>query len=333
MKHLRTSILLICVFSSYVLHAEASISYSVTPRVIDEEVTARDIIQKQIRITNTADQPVTVYPTVNNISLDEGGTIQEFLPAVESDRSTSLSTWIEIKRGGMDIPVGESRTIDLTIRINPEPKPGTYHAFIGFGNGQNSTEAETQVQKGTAPGVIVTITVIEKKSVFLKLSRFVIDKFVTGVNDSQAVYRIHNPGDETLIPVGEVIIYDSKGVEVASVDLNADKMTVAPGEEKEFLFTIPSDGLFGKYKAYLDVEYGIENKASVQDTTFFYAFPMKIMLPIIAVILAIVVLTSLYLHKRYYDVEDDGSELVHVHVRESRSEAKEHDIDLTKTHA
>lgn len=321
------AIVAVCVYASSV--AQAAPSYSVTPLVIDEEVTARDIIEKTITLTNTGEQPVTVYPSVNNIAIDEGGGITEFIPAVMSDRTQSLAAWVEISRAGVDMQPGDTKTLTLTLRIHPEPLDGTYHAFIGFGYGRNRDEAEAQVKRGDAPGTVVTVTVADKKTVFLKLSQFVVDRFITGINDRAAEFRIKNPGDEALTPQGEIIIYDSRGTEVTAVPLNAEGVAIAPGEEHTFTAPVSAQGLFGKYKAYLDVEYGTTQRASVQDTAFFYALPFKLILPIFAFVIILVIGVSMYVHKKYYDVDDDGSERIHLHVRETLSESKEHDINLT----
>src|SRR3989339_1511546 len=115
--------------------AYASLNYTVSPRVIDEKLEGRDIVTRDITLVNTGSQPITIYPSVNNISLDAGGEIQEFVQAVASDRTTSLASWIEISRLGVDMKPGETKVFPLTLRINPNPKPGTYHALISFGNG------------------------------------------------------------------------------------------------------------------------------------------------------------------------------------------------------
>ena len=123
-------------------------SYSVLPLAIDEKVQPRDIITKEITITNTGTTPVTIYPTVNNISLKEGGDIEAFLAPVESDKSTSLASWTEISRLGINLRIGETRKIPVTFRISPTAVPGTYHTFLGFADGGNRDEAEARVKSG-----------------------------------------------------------------------------------------------------------------------------------------------------------------------------------------
>ncbi len=323
-------ILLCGLFFSHAMLVRAE--YIVSPLVIDERVEARDIITKDITITNTGSYPITIYPTVNNISLREGGTIEEFLQPVESDRTTSLASWIEISRLGLDIRSGETKTIPLTLRINPNPVPGTYHALVGFGNGGNRDEAERIVKSGGAPGTVITVTIEDKKSEFLKLSRFVVDKFILKPENQSAVFTFNNPGDEVITPEGEIIFYDGRGREVGVVEVNPEHTSIKPGEEKEFTATVPIQGLLGKYKAYLSVEYGIKQRASLQDTSFFYVFPMKSIGMTLGTILIIVIMIAWHIHRKYFDTAGDESERLTVHIRNGEREAKDHDIDLKKRH-
>ncbi len=309
--------------------AFAAVSYSVSPLVIDEEVEVRDIKSYTLTLVNNGDSPVTIYPTVNNISLSAGGTIEGFLPPVQSDQTSSLSTWIEIGRGGIDLFVGQTKTITLTLRINPNAKHGEYHALVGFPYGGNRDEAEKMLARGDAPGTVVSVSLDDKRTTLLKISRFLVDRFVTNSENSAATYLIKNPGEEPLTPTGEVVFYNNRGAEVGAVPVNPEKLSIMPGEEHIFTAGVPAKGLFGRYKAFLNVEYGIQNAASVQDTTFFYVIPLRTLLLSLGAILVIVILISLYVHRRYFDeVEDDGSEFLPVHIRMSASDPLHHDIDL-----
>jgi len=321
-----------CVFMLWAFpqSAEALTAYTITPLVIDIPIEARDIITKEITITNTGDQQISLYPTVNNISLAEGGTIQEFLSPVQSDRTASLAAWIEISRLGIDINPGESKTIPVTFRIHPSPVPGTYHAFIGFGNGHNRTEVEKLLKLGQVPGTVITATIAEKRNEFMKLSKFIVSRIVTRNDNQAAVYTFTNPGDEPVIPKGEIILYDPTGKEVGAIPVNEEGAVVPPGGERSFTAQVPADGLFGKYKAFLSVEYGTTQRALVNDTSFFYVFPLNVMLSILGVLIIAAGGTAWYVHQRYLDEDLDDSEHLTVHIRDSKSEAKDHDVDLKK---
>jgi hypothetical protein len=185
------------------------------------------------------------------------------------------------------------------------------------------------LERGDAPGVIVNVTIEDTSTTLLKLSRFIVDKFVTGKENSAATYVVTNPGDTPLVPSGEVIFYDSKGREVGALPVNPDNETVNPGEERVFNASVPIEGLFGKYKAFLTVEYGSGNVASVNDTAFYYVLPIRTLLVSVLVLSIIVIIASFYVHRRYFDdAIDDGSEFVPLRVRDSQSDPLHHDIDL-----
>lgn len=312
------------------LAVRANPAHTVSPLVIDAEVEARDIITKTITITNTGTQPITLYPSVNNISIDEGGTIQEFMPQVMSDRTRSLASWIEISRAGIDLPIGATHTVEVTIRMHPSPVPGVYHAFIGFGHGENRDEAEARVAAGQAPGTVITVTIEEKRREVLKLARFLIDRLITQPDNQAASYTIKNPGDTPLTPGGDILIYDGTGSEVAALKINAEGASIAPGEEKVFQATVPTEGLFGKYKAFMSVEYGSGQLASLQDTAFFYVLPLKAMLTVFGVLLIVFIGMALYLHRKYVDDTVDDADQLSFHIRPVYSDPLHHDIDLTQ---
>lgn len=307
----------------------ADISYTVSPLVIDENVVPRDIISREITLVNTGDIPVTIYPTVNNIALTEGGTIEKFITQVMSDQTRSLAAWIEISRAGIDLHAGETKKATLTLRINPGAEPGEYHALVGFAHGNNRDEAEKKVASGKAPGVIVTTRINDNKRTVLKLAQFVIDKFVISKANTASTFIMKNPGDKPVTPQGEIIFYDAKGREVAAVPVNDEKVTIDPGKEYVFKGTVPLDGLFGKYKAFLSVDYGTENLASIQDTTFFYAVPLRFLLIILSITIVVVAFAAFHIHRKYLDDDSDGSELLPLHVRDTHTaEPFHHDIDL-----
>ncbi len=80
------------------------------------------------------------------------------------------------------------------------------------------------------------------------------------------------------------------------------------------------------------MEYGNAERASVQDTSFFYVFPLKTLLVILGTLTLVVILLSIYIHKRYFDVDSfDDSEYIPVHIRDTASDPKHHDIDLKNT--
>ena len=301
-------------------------NYGVAPLVIDRELEKRDIISETITITNRENRIVRVYPSVNEVAVSEGGTIQSFAEPSMVDRTDSVTSWLSISRQRIQLEPLETKEITLSIQVHPEVKPGEYHAFVGFGEGSNRPEAESKVRNGQAPGTIVRIAVDKVQNQFLRLEKFSVERFVTEDKTKAITYTLHNPGKSPVTPLGEIIFYDNNGIEVGSVKLNEQD------ESKEFVLPLPDTLGLGKYKAFLSVEYGEHLTASVHDTAFFYVLPLKELIIIFVVLAIMAILIALYVHRKY-DMgtgDPDDADEVPMYLRSERSESKEHDIDLSK---
>ena len=313
--------------------SSAAEGYTVTPRVIDVSAEARDIISRTITITNDANNITSIFPSVNEISLTEGGDIQDFKGPTMVDRTAAITSWLEVPRKEINIKPGESYDVPVAIRMNPNTQPGEYHALIGFGSGRVRADAERLVEQGRAPGVVVTIRVEDVSVERVDLEGFFIEKFVTKADNKAARYTLNNPGDTVVVPEGEIVFYDGNGKEVASISANPDHLTLQPGEKVEVETTVPVKRMIGRHKAFLNVNYGTNQAASVYDTTFFYVLPWQKLLLIFGIVLFIALVLTLFLYKKY-SVDDDEDEDVHhlqFRFKEGASELKDHDINLKKT--
>ncbi len=319
---------LVCCFPAFSFAA----TYAVTPLVIDKELEKRDIVTETITLTNTEDRMVRVFPTVNEVSISDGGSVQTFLePSMTDDRGTSITSWIEIGRGRIELGPKETKQIPLTIKVHPEVAAGEYHAFIGFPEGSNRPEAERIVYNGSAPGTVIRIGVDKVESQFLRLTNFKVERFVKGNDEGKITFTLTNPGNDAVVPEGEIIFYDNRGNEVGATQINKDKVSIAPSTDVQLTEYVPNTLKMGKYKAFLAVEYGQVQKSTLNDTAFFYVLPLKQLIIIFAIILIVAVAIALYIHRRYdTGEEDDGVNDVGLYIRQTRSEPKHHDIDLSK---
>jgi hypothetical protein len=306
-------------------------NYSVSPLVLDHDLEKRDIITETITLTNNDSRVIRIYPTVNEIALDEGGSVQSFVDSSMSDRTTSVTSWLQITRARLELQPNETKEIPLTIKLNPEVVAGEYHAFIGFPEGSNRPEAEKKVYAGNVPGTVVRIGVDKVQNQFLRLQRFSVERFVKGTTEGDVEYTLLNPGDDPVVPKGEIIFYDNHGYEVSSIPVNPDKRALEGGEEAAFSDKVPEHLKLGKYKAFLSVEYGEHQTASLHDTVFFYVLPLWNLIGIFVVVLVGAILIALYVHRKYDMVKSDvDADDVALYIREGRSESKEHDIDLSQ---
>ena len=307
-------------------------SVSVSPLFIDYATEVRDIKQETIKIKNHTDKPVRMYASVNEISLGENGEIKEFVPSSMSDRTTSVTSWIEITRGRNEIAPNEEIEIPFTIRINPNAKPGKYQVFIGFANAKNRDLAEAQILSGQGDGVVVRISIDEKQTEFMRLLSFVTDHFMLNRGGQELSYEIQNTGDVPLKPAGEVMFYNSRGQEISSVELNQNGREIAPGETAVLTESVPDFNNIGRNKAFLTLEYGDINKAAVYDTVYFYSMPLPYLILIISLFLLSLFFVAYLIFRvtrrsqpHYDDVQD-----VSMYVRDGHHDREEvyHDLNL-----
>lgn len=314
-------------------HALAS-EITIRPFLIDQTLVPREVSQNTVTIkSDYAQRKAVLYATVNEISVDATGEIKEFVSPVMTDRTDTITSWIEVTRGRIEIMPGETNEVPLTVRVHPYAKPGEYHAFVGFVEAANRPKAEAIALAGEAKGVILKIVISDEREDSMKISGFKIDRFVTGDESRSIDIEIENTGDIASAPIGEIIFYDSRGNEITSVPVNETNETVEPGQKVTLKSTVPLDNDLGRYKANVSLKYGDAQKASLYDTTYFYLMPMHLLLFVFGFILVLSILIALLLRRmlRSQQAEDGDYQEVAMYVREGHEpQPKDHDIDLKK---
>jgi hypothetical protein len=322
--------LLLFAFLTGITPVAFAADYAVSPLLIEHSIEARDMFEETVKITNTTDRKLRIFPTVNAITLGEEGEVQTFVPASMGDNSTSITSWISVTRGRVEINPGETIKIPVSFTINPRATPGEYHAFVGFAEGSKRDEAETLVTNGQAPGVVVRLSLVEKRTEYLRLNRFVINRFITDAHAGEATYELENVGGLPITPKGEIIFYNGRGVELNSLQINPEQKTIEPQSSETFTQTIPDVGLIGRHKALLNVEYGTGLRANLYDTTYFNIVPIFYLALLFGFLLVISLLLAFWYHRANSKVEPEDEE-VSVYVRKGISGVeKDHDINLKK---
>ncbi len=276
---------------TYTVFSDAK--FTVTPVVANEKAKPRDIIKKELIVTNNTDHRLDLYISVENIDPNEGA--QEFVSPGVSDLSTSLANWVEITRGVIELEAGESRKIPYLIHVNLTAQPGSYYARIQFKEGPKRAEA-TASAEGSA--LMLNLEVEDDAIERLQLGNFLSEDSVIFGNSVSFSYLLENVGNRLIEPRGSIRIFNRRGEEVGSVPLNADGDEITPENKEQLAAVWNATGRFGKYKAYLDLEYGESQLASVQDTVYFWVFPWKEILTALLGVLLLGVVGTYIVHMR-----------------------------------
>ncbi len=303
--------------------------FTATPIIIDHTTEARDIIDREITLTNQSDLPVVLYASVHEIAVDAGGEIREFVTPAMTDRATTITSWIEITRARLELPPQSERKVPLTVRIHPHAPPGTYHALIGFAAGDNRDQIEQKVMRGEGAQVILKIVIADTAREQLRVVNFTTERINFKDPDATLSVLLENTGDTPLTPVGEVIIYDTAGNELAAVSVNTNQKTIVPGERMLLSEPLPVLTGMGRHKAALILAYG-KDQSNVYDTAFYYNLPWYYLL-LVLLVLVFMLSVVVWLFSRLYGRGDSYSDLQDLPVyvsKRSDHNAFDHDINL-----
>lgn len=305
---------------------------SVVPVLIDVDIEARDSVTRDITVTNSTESKLDVYATINEVSVEDGE-IKEFIEPGTTDRTTSITSWVEITRARIELVPGQTEVVPLTIKVHPQALPGNYYMKIGFVSASKRHEAEAVAMAGQAEGPLVKVTITEAQNELLRIGSFLIDRFILGDSDREISINLENTGDTAALPEGEIIFYNSLGEEVSALALGVMTDPIPAGEMRSVITEVPFDDKLGRYKANLVFRYGDNQQAAVFDTVQFYMIPLPVMV-LLLVLIVLVSLIILYLIRRVSGTEhyedDDGTTLP-LYVRNDRKhQEKDHDITLTK---
>lgn len=265
----------------------------VSPAVIDEKSKQRDIIRKTITIVNASQRTLTLFPAVEDINPENGD--QTFSYAANAhERSGSLANWIELSRGMIQLATGEEKTIPFVIHVNQNAVPGLYHAAITFTDGETRDET---LNKRPAGSIAVNLEVKADIKEDLQLLKFTTDRIIFSGDDVLFNYQVQNIGNQNLSPSGQIRIYDRRGEEVATVDVNKEGKVVNPDQSSQLASAWSAVNSFGQFKALITVNYGSGQTASVTDTVYFWIIPWKQLLGLITITVITMLILALYFNK------------------------------------
>ncbi len=264
-------------FPSMVFSADISVS----PSVIDKEGKPRDIVKGEIILKNLTNRKITVFPDVRDFAKDAG--------------PSSMTSWVELSRGVVEIDPGGSRSVPYLLHINYDAKPGHYHAVMWFGTGSFRSEAESHPERSAE--ILMNVKVLDDAIERLQLATFVPDRQIFPTEETQFSFGLQNTGNRLIAPGGNLRIFDRRGREIAVVPVNEDRKFITP-EGKELLAAAwNAEGMFGRYKAVLDLEYGGQQK-QITDTTFFWVLPWGKTLSLFTGVSVAIVVVTILLHSR-----------------------------------
>lgn len=266
----------------------AQFEISVSPQVIEEKAKARDILEYSVKIKNQGKNLYHFYTLIENIT--EG-----------SANDNSLAQWIEIFRGRTEIPTGQEKEIPFSIKIPYNAKPGKYFSQIIFAQGSTEPDARNNASRLNMPKLLLNIEVQEEVVEKLQIKKFQTSENFYFTPKIKFFLELENIGNKEIIPKSSIHVYDRKGQEIVSLEL--ERKSLLPKEIKNFEINWQSSKKIGQFKAVVFGVYGQNNEKVFQDSTYFgifsWQFLILIFLIFLIILFLIIWLFSKILKRRY----------------------------------
>ena len=270
----------------------------VEPFIIDEKLKAKEIRDYTVRIVNQTDRYVNLYPIVRDVNQVAGDEINNDIYSL--DKNKSLTRWLKFARGVIQLAPGESMEKDLNIQVALNAQPGKYFASIAFPDASNRVQAEEKMLEAEQVHLLINIEIEENIVEQARIKNFNTDKNVYLKFPVAFNLEIENSGNRSIDPTGSIFIYDRRGVEVANLELNADKILVNPEESKAFDTLWSGEKKLGKFQAKLELKYGLNKTRDMQGSFFFWVLPWPLLIIMLGVLFVVVFILTWLLFRRSY---------------------------------
>ena len=311
--------------AGYAHPVHAQETHGLSPRSIEHTTPPGSIISETITITNSYPYVLNVFPSLHGIEVLPDGT-EVVVPGSE----TPMIDWLSMTRAVQRLQPGASTSIAVTFTVDRAAVPGEYRALLGFGQGLDRPTAERAVERGTAPAVVVRFVVPEPRVDSGAAASFKMTQFLFSQSQAGVYYAIHNPSQKTIVPVGELIFYNNRGLEVAAVAVNPERTPIEPGDVLSIATTTPQLPGVGLYDVQARFDFGINQLTNVSLQDSFWYIPWYILLILCTIVLGmgIVVYRRASRSTVRHTSTDNAAAHLPLHIYQGESPAEDHDINL-----
>ena len=300
-KHIFGAILLLVCFSVGIPSANA---LTISPVKIEVTGDPGQTLRGELELLNEQAGTKTFFSSFENFEPSGDTGAPKFVGP-----DSGLATWL-VTEASVAVATGETVKVPYTITIPPNTEPGGYFAAIFWGEQDPATQVAGEVAIGGKLGVLILLRVA---------GDIVEDAGVSDFNFSDETkfksmlpltftYRFSNSGGDRVVPLGNVTVTNTFGLETAVISANVNEGSVLPGSARKFQTvwgeTTGTSSLgflgnvkvqfsnfhFGLYKANLAVVYGSANQTAESSFRFFI-FPWQLLM--VCLLLLILVIMAL----------------------------------------
>ena len=277
----------ILVIGGLILAPNVSAQFSLGIAPLTFEITANpgDIVENYLKVYNPSpDTSVQIEMVIEDIApTGEAGHV--IVEPAETE-TYSLARWIETEPKEFSLAPREEKFVKFTINIPENAEPGGHYGTVIAGAklvaGPRATGAAILPRVGSL--VLLTVPGVMREELIVK--EFIAPNY-SEFGPIPFTIRFENTGTVHVKPTGYITVTNWLGQKVANIEFPSHN--VLPRAVRKFETSLPQKWFFaGKYTATLTGSYGIANTLLTPTVITFWAFPWKVGLGILIVIILLI---------------------------------------------
>jgi hypothetical protein len=300
-------------------HAQEA-GIKIVPAVIETAANPGEIITEEITVTNVNNEAKTFFLYTRNIQGVEANGKPIFSEEGAEHTGFEMSDWLSFFSESIDVEAGGEYKLPVTITIPENASPGSHFGGI-FISAEPPRLRKTGAGVGYEVGAIVSIRIAGDITDNARIRSFSTNKLFFGTKDVEFLIKVENQGNILIRPRGPLTITNMFGGEVANLEVNDALAGVFPGTVRDLSLHWQEDEPgFGQYTAVVALSYeGDGGQKTIDAAVTFWIFPMKIIVPILLGLFALVgfiyLFTRLYISRAVARSTGSGRILSHRHRR------------------
>ena len=284
----RIFFLLLCLIIGGVIfgqNALAQFSIGISPLIFEITGNPGDLIENYIKVYNpSGDSVIQIEMQVEDIA-PTGEAGQVIVEPAETE-SYSITRWVTMEPREFELQPGEEKFVKFAIRVPENAEPGGHYGTVLAASKSVSSPEGTGVGIVTRTGSLVLITVPGIMQEKLAVKDFSAPRYS---EHGPILFEIkfENLGTIHVRPTGYVTVTNWLGQKVGDAEIIP--RNVLPKGVRKFEASLYQKWFFaGKYTATLTGSYGFSNTPFTPVVITFWAFPWKIGLGILVIIILLV---------------------------------------------
>jgi len=288
MKRIKILVLIIGILGGLILVGRAfaqdkGVSITISPLTFELTANPGDTIQNTIKIYNSSDSIISIKMEVEDFkAVGETGQV---IVTPDEEITYSLKRWVKTEPAEFTLKPKEEKFVDFIIEVPENAEPGgKYGSVLASTTGAIGSDI-TGAAIAQKVGSLLLLTIAGEVQENLIIKDFITPSSFFEYGPIPFSMRFENTGTVHVKPRGFVTITNWRGKKVA--DIEFPQQNVIPGATRKIETQWNNKWLFGKYTAMLVGIYGTANLPFNPPVLVFWAFPWKIALGILIVLILI----------------------------------------------